>query len=205
MSVKPVVLDLYSQFYLPLGLHLKPCLKGFILAILPCLEEENEYTAKAIQILLDLASSVGHGPFYHHLWMSMVSSIHARLPALIFLLTQFSQTKSREDVGFMIGNDPDIMVKALSLCLNDSSVLVQRYALELISTYLPLEHQFLKQQDAEILMSAALKCILRKDMSLNRRFYAWLLTPSVQISSLTLDVLKQSILVFIFLFFTLIF
>lgn len=41
LLMKPILLDIYLKYYIPLGNDLKPLLKGFILAVLPFLEEEN--------------------------------------------------------------------------------------------------------------------------------------------------------------------
>lgn len=46
MQVKPVLIDIYEQYYLPLGLALLPGLSGFLIALLPGLEEGSEYAEK---------------------------------------------------------------------------------------------------------------------------------------------------------------
>lgn len=44
MTVRPVLLDLYEQYYIPLGLALLPGLSGVLAALLPGLEEGSEYS-----------------------------------------------------------------------------------------------------------------------------------------------------------------
>lgn len=44
MSVRPHLLDIYEQYYLPLGDGLMPALHGFVLGLLPGLEDESEHT-----------------------------------------------------------------------------------------------------------------------------------------------------------------
>ena len=44
MSVRPHLLDVYEQYYLPLGDGLMPALHGFVLGLLPGLEDESEHT-----------------------------------------------------------------------------------------------------------------------------------------------------------------
>ena len=46
ISVKPVLLDLYEQFYVPLGPHLIPGLPGFIMAVLPGIEEGSDFNER---------------------------------------------------------------------------------------------------------------------------------------------------------------
>ena len=46
MQVRPIILDLYEQYYIPLGLALLPGLSGLISALLPGLEEGSEHVEK---------------------------------------------------------------------------------------------------------------------------------------------------------------
>lgn len=46
MQVKPILLDIYEQYYLPLGLALLPGLSGLLIALLPGLEEGSECAEK---------------------------------------------------------------------------------------------------------------------------------------------------------------
>lgn len=48
MQVKPILLDLYEQYYLPLGLALLPGLSGIVSALLPGMEEGSEYIEKLV-------------------------------------------------------------------------------------------------------------------------------------------------------------
>ena len=68
-----------------------------------------------------------------------------------------------------------VQVQALCVSLNDSSVLVQRSALDFIQAGFPLHYSPLTRPDMMLLNSSAVKVVLRRDMSLNRRLYAWLL------------------------------
>lgn len=44
MSVRPSLLDVYERYYLPLGEDLLPTLHGFVLGLMPGLEDESEHT-----------------------------------------------------------------------------------------------------------------------------------------------------------------
>ena len=46
MQVRPIILDLYEQYYIPLGLALLTGLSGLISALLPGLEEGSEHVEK---------------------------------------------------------------------------------------------------------------------------------------------------------------
>ena len=46
MSVRPHLLGIYEKYYLPLGEELLPSLHGFVLGVLPGLEDESEHTER---------------------------------------------------------------------------------------------------------------------------------------------------------------
>lgn len=66
-------------------------------------------------------------------------------------------------------------MSGLCVCLNDSVILVQRNTLEFLLLGFPLHTTLLSQNDLIKLVTNSLKTILRRDMSLNRRIYSWLL------------------------------
>jgi hypothetical protein len=59
-------------------------------------------------------------------------------------------------------------VNALCAAVQDSSVLVQRSALDLLLVGFPMHNSHLVRSDIVRLVTAALVTILRRDMSLNR-------------------------------------
>lgn len=66
-------------------------------------------------------------------------------------------------------------MKGLCVALQDSSVLVQRSTLDLLISCFPIYNSQLPKSDMVKLLTAAIKVVLRRDMSLNRRLYAWLI------------------------------
>ncbi|XP_075718189.1 protein DOP1A isoform X4 [Rhinoderma darwinii] len=80
-----------------------------------------------------------------------------------------------EDQLYIIGSDIELMVEAVSTSVQDSSVLVQRSTLDLILFCFPYHMSQATRPDMVHILSAALRVVLRRDMSLNRRLYAWLL------------------------------
>lgn len=61
------------------------------------------------------------------------------------------------------------------MALADSVVLVQRSALDVLVSLLPLHQEFLLKADTVNILKTALTTLLRRDMSLSRRLYSWLL------------------------------
>ncbi|KAJ7427747.1 hypothetical protein WISP_04234 [Willisornis vidua] len=89
------------------------------------------------------------------------------------------------------------MIKSLCVSVLDSNVLVQRNTLEAILFFFPFytaldcSESTILLQRAELIhiLAAATQTLLRRDMSLNRRLYAWLLGPQV-VGDLFLEVIR---------------
>ncbi|KAM4693771.1 protein DOP1A [Discoglossus pictus] len=175
MSVKPVLLSLYEMYYLPLGKTLKPGLQGLLTGILPGLEEGSEYYDRTNTLLEKVASAVEQSAFYSALWGSLLTSPAVRLPGITYVLSHLNRKLSMEDQLYIIGSDIELMVEAVSTSVQDSSVLVQRSTLDLILFCFPFHMSQATRPDMIHILSAALRVVLRRDMSLNRRLYAWLL------------------------------
>lgn len=175
MSVKPVLLGLYETYYLPLGKTLKPGLQGLLTGVLPGLEEGSEYYDRTNTLLEKVAAAVEQSAFYSALWGSILTSPAVRLPGVSFVLLHLNRKLSMEDQLYVIGSDIELMVEAVSTSVQDSSVLVQRSTLDLILFCFPFHMSQATHPDMIRILSAALHVVLRRDMSLNRRLYAWLL------------------------------
>ncbi|KAK9513344.1 hypothetical protein VZT92_026884 [Zoarces viviparus] len=175
MSVKPVLLGLYETYYLPLGKTLKPGLQGLLTGVLPGLEEGSEYYDRTNNLLEKVAAAVEQTAFYSALWGSILTSPAVRLPGVSFVLLHLNRKLSMEDQLYVIGSDIELMVEAASTSVQDSSVLVQRSTLDLILFCFPFHMSQATRPDMIRILSAALHVVLRRDMSLNRRLYAWLL------------------------------
>ncbi|XP_033619252.1 protein dopey-1 isoform X9 [Fukomys damarensis] len=177
MSVKPTLLGLYEIYYLPLGKTLKPGLQGLLTGILPGLEEGSEYYERTNTLLEKVAAAVDQSAFYSALWGSLLTSPAVRLPGITYVLAHLNRKLSMEDQLYIIGSDIELMVEAVSTSVQDSSVLVQRSTLDLILFCFPFHMSQATRSDMIRILSAALHVVLRRDMSLNRRLYAWLLGP----------------------------
>ncbi|XP_039603504.1 protein dopey-1 isoform X2 [Polypterus senegalus] len=175
MSVKPALLSLYETYYLPLGKTLKPGLQGLLTGVLPGLEEGSEYYDRTNTLLEKVAAAVEQSAFYSALWGSILTSPAVRLPGITYVLCHLNRKLSMEDQLFIIGSDIELMVEAVSTSVQDSSVLVQRSTLDLILFCFPFHMSQATRPDMIRILSAALHVVLRRDMSLNRRLYAWLL------------------------------
>ncbi|XP_067849370.1 protein dopey-2 isoform X2 [Heptranchias perlo] len=188
MSVKPVLLGLYEKYYLPLHKSLNPSLQAFITGLLPGLEEGSEIYERTDILLQKLILVVGQEVFYGALWGSVMVSPSIRLPASLFIVNHINRSVYRKEQKYMFGADPRLAVKGLCASVQDSNVLVQRNTLEILLYFFPLctcldpNNSVIPMTRADMVhvLSAALHTILRRDMSLNRRLYAWLLGTDIK-------------------------
>lgn len=188
VSVRPVLLTLYEKYFLPLQKLLLPSLQAFIVGLLPGLEEGSEISDRTDALLLRLSLVVGKEVFYTALWGSVLASPSIRLPASVFVVNHISRDAPGQEQKYMLGTDHQLTVKSLCASLLDSNVLVQRNNLEIVLFFFPFytcldsnERAIpLLRSDIVRILSAATQTLLRRDMSLNRRLYAWLLGSDIK-------------------------
>ena len=81
-----------------------------------------------------------------------------------------------------VSPEPGLLIRCFMAGLCDPQVLTQRGFLDLLVTHLPLHSPVLRDrvapEDLDRLVSATLQVLLRREMSLNRRLWAWFLGPS---------------------------
>jgi len=82
------------------------------------------------------------------------------------------------DITEVVGKDIGLMIRAFAAALEDENLLVRRGALDLLLQSLRVDSPAIRKAQADdraILMRAATGVVLRRDLSLNRRLYTWLL------------------------------
>ncbi|KAF8510422.1 Dopey, N-terminal-domain-containing protein [Hysterangium stoloniferum] len=203
-SVKPTLLNLFDTYYLSLQEALRPVMKAFILALLPGLEEETgEFFDKVLSLLDRLSGTVSPAFFFQNVWLIMIITPTARQTSLNFLSRRLPKLNSDdEDFTPIIGRDVGLMVRAFSAVLEDDNLLVRRSALDLLEQSIPVNSSALTHaplSDQRILMRAASNVVLRRDLSLNRRLFGWLLGPGPEESQVlffrknALDLLRETL------------
>ncbi|XP_075710710.1 protein DOP1B [Rhinoderma darwinii] len=188
MSVKPLLLGLYETYFLPLQRSLLPSLQAFITGLLPGLEEGSEIYDRTDTLLQKLSMVIGHEVFYSSLWGSVLVSSSIRLPASLFVVSHINRDVSAAAQGYMLGKDQRLSIKSLCVSVMDSNVLVQRNTLEILLFFFPFHTSLdsgdcpmpLHRTDLIHILSCAIQTVLRRDMSLNRRLYAWLLGSDIK-------------------------
>ncbi|KAH8998778.1 Dopey, N-terminal-domain-containing protein [Lactarius hatsudake] len=180
-AVKLTLINIYDAHFLPLKTSLRPVMKSFILALLPGLEEEtSEFFEQVLNLLDGLSTTVSMSYFLENVWLIMLTVPSARGTALNLISRRLPKLIAGKDFQTMLGHDVGLMIRAFAAALEDDNILVRRNGLDLIIQALRLDGvaiQKASNEDRAIIMRAATSVVMRRDLSLNRRLYTWLLGP----------------------------
>lgn len=184
MSVKPELIALFQQYLLPLGPSLRLCSKAMLASVLPGLEDE-EHSERGAALVLSLVDgihmAVSSRVFFSALSLALLEAPNLRLPGILYLRKRFPRLVTRHELVQLVG-DPALFVSAVEACLGDTTLLAQREAMELLITAFPLTalstRDALNEDEVVALVAASLQALLRRELSLTRRVYAWLLGTS---------------------------
>lgn len=138
INVRPAILDLYERHLLPLGDRLKPALDGFLIGVLPCLDEGTELMQRIDKLLLQVSTGVGAAYFYSALWRCILQNSSIRLPAITFITLHFNKKRPLSEQAHILGICMQTLVRAICASLLDAHILVQRAILDLLLTCFPL-------------------------------------------------------------------
>mmetsp|Transcript_12924 Transcript_12924/g.51598 ORF Transcript_12924/g.51598 Transcript_12924/m.51598 type:complete len:1773 (-) Transcript_12924:44-5362(-) len=179
INIKPVILEILQRFFMPLGSHLTPCLSGFIMAILPGLEEESsEFYDKCLKLLHMTSQKVGRQVFYCAMWKAVLMGPSVRGCAVTYLNLKLPRPDDRDPDNLTehFPHKDTLVHNALLTGLTDSNILTQRTSMELVLNHFPLSSGMF--DDWVDICVAVLQLLTRKEVSLNRRLYAWFLGTS---------------------------
>lgn len=173
INVKPTLLEIYEAHFVPLGEKLRPALDGFLIAVLPGLEDGSDYHATTENLLKKISEGVSKNHFYGSIWRCILYNPSVRLPAVSFVTSQFNMKKSLEDQLYIMGTNIETLVNGVCAALLDPAVLVQRAILDLLLCCFPMHSSQMIKEDMISITTAAVTLLLRRDISLNRRLNAW--------------------------------
>ncbi|KAJ4144793.1 hypothetical protein LMH87_003663 [Akanthomyces muscarius] len=186
---------------------LRPAMRSIILALLPGLEDEtSEDFDRTLRLVgsfkkairptgskeLTGHHSVGDDFFWQCFFLASITSHSRRAGALAYLVRHLPvlgapagatevDEGSQELATMVTSPEPGLLVRCFASGLADEQVLIQRGFLDLLVTHLALNSKVLqtrvKSSDLELLLKSAVGVVIRRDMSLNRRLWAWLLGP----------------------------
>lgn len=172
---------------MPLGTGLMPSLRPLVLSIILGLEEESsDYFIKVNNLLNRIKTAVGISEFYDAIWTGLLISPHHRLAIINFLLKNIPPNVSDQELLEICVNNSKLVSVALSSALQDQEQLVVRGSLEILLKHFSIEKRFFEMKELVELFQAAMNVLTRKDMSLTRRFYTWILaTTSTETETLS--------------------
>jgi len=175
--VRPVLLQIYEEFYLPLGHHLSTTLNGFLLALLPGIEDNTSETYdRAFKVLNRLKEASSPVAFNLSLWRCILLCPQARLAAVNYLAT--SIPKELDKLKEYLPARRSIAIEAIISTLHDQNVLAQRGMFEILISNFPIESDIFSSQQIVQVLHGILPVLLRKEASVNRRFFSWLMKSS---------------------------
>uniref|UniRef100_A0A915EYE9 Dopey N-terminal domain-containing protein n=1 Tax=Echinococcus canadensis TaxID=519352 RepID=A0A915EYE9_9CEST len=196
MTVKPLLFSLFETYFLPLGEKLRTASLGLLQGLLPGLEEGSEFFERGNSIIEKFCSVVGPDFFYTCLWQVLIHAPSVRHFGTAFILNHFNKRRHLSTQACFFGTSTAVLLKSIRCLLADNVVLVQRDTLDFVILTLPVHlvasTSSQKQQkrrdqcshplegrmaasEMRDLVAAALTVLLRKDASLNRRLFMWLL------------------------------
>ncbi|KAI0404234.1 putative regulator of reproduction dopa [Xylaria palmicola] len=147
--------------------------------------------------------STGDGFFWQCFFLAAITSGSRRPGALAYLARNLPELGRPVNVGHSSGEsegtdsddltgalsnmvtspEPGLLLRCFAAGLGDDQLLIQRGFLDLLVTNLPLHSRVLQERvkadDLELLLRAAVGVVTRRDMSLNRRLWAWFLGPEL--------------------------
>lgn len=178
MQIKPKIIDIVKVYFVPLEKDILPCLSTIVSSLVSGLEELNsEHYNSIVRVMDDLCIGVGAKPFYHSLWKTVYLNQTSRIGALHYLLDKLPKGSTDFDFDTFTPDHNVLVLNSLIAAIQDPAVLVQRTVLDLILAHFPVNLNLFDNSELPRLVKRLLLVQLRREISLNRRVYTWLLGP----------------------------
>ncbi|KAF2751670.1 cellular morphogenesis regulator dopa [Sporormia fimetaria CBS 119925] len=166
--------------------------------IVSCLDRLHQAVGTLSHEPSETKSQSGSSHFWQCFFLATITNSSRRQGALAYLIRRLpkfgvtrrdSQAQVSEDLfeklpassEAAITPEPGLLIRCFEAGLTNTQLLIQRGFLDMLVTHLPLDSPVLQQriakEDLERLVGAAAGVVSRRDMSLNRRLWSWLLGP----------------------------
>ncbi|RLV95166.1 Protein dopey [Spathaspora sp. JA1] len=181
--------------------HLRNISKPFILSLLSGLDDEN---SEAFNDILQLAEDFklklnNDSHFWQSMFLCIISNPERRLGAFHWCMRKLPKFVTNVTTGKLVHEaemclkpEPGLLVRAFAVSINPtvtnedsaSDIIVVRGFFDLLLSHLPLDSSIFDSQvsakDKEMLLMSCCRVTLKKDMSLNRRLWNYLLGPDTE-------------------------
>ena len=171
------------------------------LSLLNKLRDAVAHESADIPVPADIA---GDQYFWQSLFLASITSSSRRQGALAYMIRELPQlgnspndsSEARDlrdtfktdpkvhllpDIEAVTSPEPGLLIRCFAAGLQDEQLLIQRGFLDLLVSHLPLHsvvfQNIVTAKDVELLVVAAASVVARREMSLNRRLWSWLLGP----------------------------
>ncbi len=186
--LKSEVIDLIIRFYVPLGNHLNKCLQSMVISLIPALEDEStDFYSKSLFMFEAIANCVSARNLIEKIWTALLLAKKHRSAVINYLVKAQPKAITAEDAPAFCAGQPSLVVSAICAALEDPHALVVRRILDIIVLHFPMHCTWLSNEQKVSVTKAILSVLTRRDMSLSRRIYSWLLSQSDTISSIEAD------------------
>eukprot|EP00667_Euglena_gracilis_P000136 EG_transcript_136 len=184
LQVRPKVLELFSEFFVPLKLDLAPCLDGLVDSLLYGLEESNTKVYADTKQLLEAIQRMmapEEALFFKAVWKAVYINPAVRISGFGFLTQRLPASSPSGHHQFqsqvttvMLGHSPALAWNAFTTAILDSKDLVRRAALDCLTTCFRLhERGAMSERDAVYLMVNGLRILSLNEQPSLRRLYNW--------------------------------
>jgi hypothetical protein len=117
-EVKKMFMDMIRDKILKFDRELTLCLPGFLVCMLPALEEQNTEQLKKIEeILLETEKIVGTSKFFGEIWKTIIRSPRCRLSAFKYLDRKIP--KDMETAVRLAKEEKCVYIPRFALCVKD--------------------------------------------------------------------------------------
>lgn len=214
INVKPAVIKMYRDYLSKIGKnYLRTIFKPILLSLFPALDDiTSEFFDSIIQLIeLFHAQLDNNVHFWQCVLLCILTSADKRGGAMQYCLKYLPSFKTAEqdtsalsqEAKDCINPEAGLLVRAFCQGLKDENILVQRGFFDIMLSKLPLDSPVIQivapEHERQNLVLTAATTSLRRDMSLNRRLWSWLLgtessnmTPMMSAASETSS-LKQGL------------
>jgi len=167
--------------------------------IVSALDKLRDTVKSQPEDIIDAKVDGGSSHFWQCFFLAAITNASRRQGALAYLvrrLPKFAVTQRRGSITSevtpsaeglpveaeaAISPEPGLLIRCFESGLSDTQLLIQRGFLDLLVSHLPLDSPVLQQRiskgDLQRIVAAAAGVVSRRDMSLNRRLWAWFLGP----------------------------
>ena len=170
--------------------ELNLCLPGLLSSLIPGLDDNNEEISQKIYSVFDqLRKIMRPGIFYGTYWSLLLKNKLLRPSGIKYLFEKMikyydydllDEEKKKEKLEDEFPNINNLVVNSLCQLIEDNDTPTVRTAMDFVILRLPLtkENTMLTDQAKIVLITSALKLLIKNDYSTTRRLTSWLLGTS---------------------------